>query len=91
MVHPAASAGFERSADAYDRARPEYPDAGVDWLWASLGLAAGELRDRVAEASPVEDPELARPLVQRDDVVDLEREMGVRRRLVGPLEDVHLE
>ena len=32
VLHPAASAGFERSAGAYDRARPDYPGPGVDAL-----------------------------------------------------------
>lgn len=36
MVHEVASAGFERSADAYDRARPDYPEAGIGWLWKEI-------------------------------------------------------
>ncbi len=42
MVHEAASAGFAAAPDAYDRARPEYPDAAVDWLWHALGLKPGD-------------------------------------------------
>ena len=55
-----------------------------------LRLTAGQLGHRVAERR-VENPQRARPLVDRHDVVHLEGEMGVRRRLVGPLEEVHLE
>ncbi len=56
-----------------------------------LRLAAGELRDRVAEARVVEDPERPGALVHRDDVVDGEGEVRVRRRLVRALEEVQLE
>ena len=37
-VHDAAALGFSRSADAYDRARPDYPPAAVAWLAERLGL-----------------------------------------------------
>ena len=46
-IHPAAAAGFGRSAEAYERGRPGYPDAAVDRLVAALpgrrvvDLAAG--------------------------------------------------
>ena len=46
-IHPAAAAGFARSADAYERGRPGYPDDAVDALVAALpgrdvvDLAAG--------------------------------------------------
>ena len=39
MVHAAASAGFERAADAYERGRPHYPDAAIEWLWNALELS----------------------------------------------------
>jgi SAM-dependent methyltransferase len=39
-VHRAAR-GFDRAADAYDRVRPDYPPAAVDWLARTLGLRAG--------------------------------------------------
>jgi SAM-dependent methyltransferase len=48
VIHPAAAEGFARSADAYERGRPEYPEAAVrhlvDLLPAGadvLDLAAG--------------------------------------------------
>ncbi|HEV2774969.1 MAG TPA: methyltransferase domain-containing protein [Solirubrobacteraceae bacterium] len=46
-IHPAAAIGFGRSAAAYERGRPGYPDAAVDRLVAALpgrrvvDLAAG--------------------------------------------------
>jgi SAM-dependent methyltransferase len=40
-LHPAAARGFSRSADAYERGRPEYPREALDWLAARLGLAPG--------------------------------------------------
>ncbi len=39
-LHPATE-GFE-NADRYERARPDYPDAAVDWLVRELGLASGD-------------------------------------------------
>jgi len=41
VVHEAASTGFSRSAEAYDRARPDYPAAAVDGFVAALGLRPG--------------------------------------------------
>ncbi|HEX5956053.1 MAG TPA: methyltransferase domain-containing protein [Solirubrobacterales bacterium] len=80
MVHPAASAGFERSADAYDRARPDYPDAGVDWLWGSLGLIAG---DRVVDVG-AGTGRLTGPLAARGAVVvAAEPVAAMRDRLVA--------
>ena len=40
-VHDAAALGFARSADAYDRARPEYPPDAIAWLAERMGLRAG--------------------------------------------------
>jgi SAM-dependent methyltransferase len=41
MVHEAATTGFARAADAYERGRPDYPAAAVAWLAERLGLRAG--------------------------------------------------
>jgi SAM-dependent methyltransferase len=38
-LHP-ATRGFEAAGERYERGRPEYPAAAVDWLVAQLGLAA---------------------------------------------------
>lgn len=40
-VHPAAQEGFARESDAYQRGRPEYPDALAGWLVDDLGLTPG--------------------------------------------------
>jgi SAM-dependent methyltransferase len=46
-IHAAAAVGFARSVDAYERGRPGYPEAAVDWLAGHFGgprvvdLAAG--------------------------------------------------
>jgi SAM-dependent methyltransferase len=37
-THPTAAAGFGRSADAYERGRPSYPDDAVAHLAVELGL-----------------------------------------------------
>ncbi len=41
LLHPAASAGFSAAAEVYQRGRPDYPAALVDWLREALGLAPG--------------------------------------------------
>jgi ubiquinone/menaquinone biosynthesis C-methylase UbiE len=80
VIHPAASAGFDRSADAYDRARPDYPDAGVDWLWGALGLATG---DRLVDVG-AGTGKLTAPLAARGaDVVAVEPVAAMRERLVA--------
>jgi SAM-dependent methyltransferase len=40
-VHPRAAVGFGRAADAYERARPDYPPAALAWLRDRLGLGPG--------------------------------------------------
>jgi SAM-dependent methyltransferase len=40
-VHPVAAAGFGAAADLYERARPSYPEAAVDWLARRVGLVPG--------------------------------------------------
>lgn len=42
-VHEAARRGFEREAQAYDRGRPEYPAAAIDYLADQLGLRPGRI------------------------------------------------
>jgi SAM-dependent methyltransferase len=39
-VHPVAAAGFARAADAYERARPSYPEEAVAWMSERCGLGA---------------------------------------------------
>lgn len=40
-IHPWASAGFGRAADAYERARPAYPPEAVSWVVEHAGLGPG--------------------------------------------------
>ena len=43
MVHPAAAEGFARAVDAYERARPGYPAAVVDFVAQHAGRDVVEL------------------------------------------------
>jgi SAM-dependent methyltransferase len=77
-LHPAAAVGFARSADAYERGRPGYPDAAVDRLVAALpgrhvvDLAAGTGK-------------LTRALVARGlDVVAVEPVAEMRAAIAPP-------
>jgi SAM-dependent methyltransferase len=40
-IHPTASAGFSKAADAYERGRPDYPSAAIEWLARRLDLRPG--------------------------------------------------
>ena len=77
-IHPVAATGFARSADAYERGRPGYPDAAVDRLVAALpgrrvvDLAAGTGK-------------LTRALVARGcDVVAVEPVAQMRAAIAAP-------
>jgi SAM-dependent methyltransferase len=94
-VDPLAAEGFTGAAAAYERGRPGYPDAAIDWLASELGVSAG---------SPVLDlgagtGKLTRSLVARGlDVVavepldtmraELERAVAGVRALPGVAEDI---
>ena len=39
-VHPIAAAGFAAGADEYDRGRPSYAPAAIEWLAARTGIGA---------------------------------------------------
>ena len=39
-VNQAAATGFGRGAEAYERGRPGYPEAAVDWMLDGLGVTA---------------------------------------------------
>src|SRR5580658_1043506 len=41
-VHPDV-AGFATSAEAYERGRPDYPTAAVDWIFEQAGLGPGSV------------------------------------------------
>jgi ubiquinone/menaquinone biosynthesis C-methylase UbiE len=57
MIHRAAQIGFSRSAEAYERARPGYPDEAIGHLVARLS-AGGRVLDLAAGTG-----KLTRPLV----------------------------
>jgi SAM-dependent methyltransferase len=40
-IHPAAATGFASNADDYERTRPGYPEAAIEFLVATLGLHGG--------------------------------------------------
>jgi ubiquinone/menaquinone biosynthesis C-methylase UbiE len=81
-VHPAARGGFSRSAEAYDRARPEYPAVAIDWLVKRLRL---EPRDAVLDLA-AGTGKLSRPLAARGlEVVAVEPLAEMRRRIGGSI------
>jgi SAM-dependent methyltransferase len=57
VIHPAAKAGFARSADAYERSRPGYPDDAIEHVRSHLPARAAVL-DLAAGTG-----KLARPLL----------------------------
>jgi SAM-dependent methyltransferase len=40
-IHPSAAIGFASAAEVYERARPSYPQASIDWLVEQTGLRPG--------------------------------------------------
>jgi SAM-dependent methyltransferase len=42
-VHVSAARGFQQAADAYERARPEYPPAALEWLRDRFDLRPGRI------------------------------------------------
>jgi len=79
-VHAAAARGFARSADAYERARPEYPPAAIAWLRERLGLGPGRRVVDLAAGTG----KLTRPLaVTGAEVVAVEPVAEMRAR-IGP-------
>jgi SAM-dependent methyltransferase len=78
-LHP-ATRGFEAAGERYERGRPEYPAAAVDWLVAQLGLGArpgGQVLDIGAGTG-----KLTRPLLERGlRVIAVEPVDGMRATL----------
>jgi SAM-dependent methyltransferase len=78
-LHPSV-AGFDRAADAYERARPEYPDPLLDWLVEQLGLAPGASVLDVGAGTG----KLTRPLLDRGlRVIAVEPIAGMRAALAA--------
>jgi SAM-dependent methyltransferase len=63
-IHPAAANGFERAPEAYERGRPDYPSAAIDYLCdafavtpsctvVDLGAGTGKFTQRIANRARV--------------------------------------
>ena len=77
-VHDAAARGFSRSAEAYDRARPDYPPAAMAWLAERLGLRQGRTVVDLAAGTG----KLTRPLAATGaEVVAIEPVPEMRARI----------
>jgi SAM-dependent methyltransferase len=93
VIHPDASAGFSRSAEAYERGRPDYPPAAIDVLASELPAGARVL-DLAAGTG-----KLTRPLLDAGlDVIAVEPVAEMRaalpasvRALDGTAEAIPLE
>lgn len=82
-VHPTAARGFDIAADAYERARPGYPDEAVDHVVSSLP-PGGRVLDLAAGTG-----KFTRSLVARElDVVAVEPVEGMRARFQEALPGV---
>ncbi len=85
-VHPDAR-GFDQSADAYERGRPTYPRAAVDWLATRLRIGRGSRVLDLAAGTG----KFTRELVARGaDVVAVEPAPGMRERLRAELPEVEV-
>lgn len=77
-LHPAASGGFARAAEAYERGRPGYPAAAVDFLAARLRLERGRTVVDLAAGTG----KLTRPLLATGaDVIAVEPVAEMRAAL----------
>jgi SAM-dependent methyltransferase len=78
-LHP-ATRGFEAAGERYERGRPEYPDAAIDWLVERLGLG-GRPAARVLDIG-AGTGKLTRPLLERGlRVIAVEPVTGMRATL----------
>ena len=88
MIHPAAKVGFARSADAYERARPEYPAEAVEHLVSQVPAGARVL-DLAAGTGKLTRPLLASGLeVVAVDPVDEMRAALPIPGLAGTAEEI---
>jgi SAM-dependent methyltransferase len=78
-LHRAAAAGFARGATAYERARPSYPQAAVDWLAGRVGLGAGKTVVDLAAGTG----KLTRPLARTGARVIAVEPVPEMRALIG--------
>jgi ubiquinone/menaquinone biosynthesis C-methylase UbiE len=86
-IHRAAREGFGRSADAYERGRPDYPRDAVDFLVETLGIRPGrKILDLAAGTG-----KLTRMLTPRGaDFVAVEPVEGMRRAFIEALSTVEV-
>jgi ubiquinone/menaquinone biosynthesis C-methylase UbiE len=92
-VHEAAAVGFARSADAYERGRPEYPEAAVGHVVAALPPGAVVL-DLAAGTGKLTRPLLAAGLevIAVEPVAEMRAALPAgARALVGTAEAIPLE
>jgi SAM-dependent methyltransferase len=80
VVHRAAAVGFARSADAYERARPDYPPDAIGWLAQRLGLHSGATVVDLAAGTG----KLTRPLLQTGARVVAVEPLAEMRAAIGP-------
>jgi SAM-dependent methyltransferase len=83
-VHAMAATGFARRADSYERARPGYPDAAVEWLARRLGLGAGKTVVDLAAGTG----KLTRLLARTGARVVAVEPVAEMRALIGPPAEV---
>lgn len=87
MVHQAAASGFNKAAVAYERGRPSYPLAAVDWLVERTGLTATWVVVDLAAGTG----KLTRLLVPTGaQVIAVEPVAGMRRVLAGQVPGVEV-
>jgi SAM-dependent methyltransferase len=79
-VHGVAARGFGSSAAAYERGRPGYPQAAVDWLVQRLDLRTGGTVADVAAGTG----KLSRMLASAGAEVIAVEPVAAMRALVGP-------
>lgn len=79
-VHPQAALGFSRSADAYDRGRPEYPAEAIAWLASRLDLRSGRSVLDLAAGTG----KLTRPLIATGASVVAVEPIDAMRAALGP-------
>lgn len=80
MVHRAAATGFARSVEAYERARPEYPDEAIAWIAGELDLRPGRTVVDLAAGSG----KLSRPLAKLGCEVVAVEPVAEMRAAIGP-------
>jgi SAM-dependent methyltransferase len=79
-VHDAAARGFARSADAYERARPDYPPEAVAWLADRIGVRPGRTVVDLAAGTG----KLTRPLAATGAEVVAVEPVAEMRAMIGP-------